>query len=77
MKKKVTMWVLHNNGTFIASFRFKPKRVRQGRGDSSYWAWVDCNGPKYADKRKHPYAANAIEGSMNAKCKKVEVALDI
>jgi hypothetical protein len=74
--KKVTAWgLVSKDGTFIAAFRFRPKRVYQGEKGKGYYAWTDCNGPK-----RHPdvpnYAANVIEGSMNARCVRVQVQVE-
>lgn len=74
------MWVLMRGDTFIAAFRFKPKRVHQGPKKGGYYAWTDCNGPRYDSNkikygRNYRYAENAIEGSMNAKCVLKEIEL--
>jgi len=73
---KVKAWALvSRNGMFIAAFRFKPKRVYQGkRGDGGYYAWTDCNG-SVAHPRLKGYAVNTIEGSMNAVCKQIVIKL--
>jgi len=72
---KVKAWALvSKRGTFIAAFRFKPKRVYQGvKGDGGYYAWTDCNGPFFSNFGN--YASNTIEGSMNAVCKEITITL--
>jgi hypothetical protein len=73
--------LIGKGGTFIAAFRFRPKRVHQGKKGEGYYAWTDCNGPRYdSNKMKHgrgrKYAENAIEGSMNARCVPVSITLE-
>jgi hypothetical protein len=72
--KPQVLWALQaKNGNIVAAFRFKPKRVRQGgKGPGSYWAWTDCNGPKFHAFSKS-LIMNTIEGSMNAKLIRVTV----
>ncbi len=66
---KAKVWALVNGDTFIAALRFKPKRVHQGGDEGKgYYAWTDCNGPRYhTNKKDFPYATNVLEGSMNAR----------
>ena len=65
-KKTIDAWVLMGKNTFIAAFRFKPKRVYIARDEGrGYYAWTDCNGPKYSAQG---VVMNTIEGSMNARC---------
>ncbi len=71
------MWMLWHGDTFIAAFRFKPKRhrVTLEEGDG-YYIWTDCNG---AVKNSFGIITNGIEGSMNAKCisRTIEFSLPI
>lgn len=75
MKRKIykAYALMGRDGTFIAAFRFKPKRVRQGEKSYRYYVWTDCNGPK--DGPLKNYASNIIEGSMNAHCIQVEITM--
>ena len=74
--KGVKAWALFSKGgTFIAAFRFKPKRVYQGvKGDGGYYAWTDCNGPVLHPTLKD-CVINVIEGSMNTVCKEIIIKL--
>lgn len=76
-KKPQTAYVLVSKGTFIAAFRFRPKRIHvpaeKAYGGRGYYAWTDCNGPKYGSLKGHP--ANTIEGSMNARCVKMTITI--
>lgn len=62
------------DGTFIAAFRFKPKKVWQGDKEEGYYTWTDCNGPV-----PHPHiegcSGNSIEGSMNAICIPIKISI--
>lgn len=68
--KKHEAWGLFSqDGTFIAALRFRPKRFyskfRNIKG--GYYYWTDCHGSKFDDHQKF------IEGSMNARLKKVSI----
>lgn len=67
---KVKAYALYHGDTFIAAFRFKPKRVRIG-GKRGYYAWTDCDGPRYYGEGDH--IPNVIEGSTNARCVEITV----
>lgn len=72
-KKTIEAWgLVSKDGTFIAAFRFRPKRVYQGKKGEGYYAWTDCNGAVAHPILKN-YAANAIEGTMNAKCVPIKI----
>ncbi len=73
--RSVKAFALVHGDTFIAAFRFKPKRVREGRGKEAYYAWTDCNGPKYVASGRWKPVANIIEGTMNAKCIQITITL--
>lgn len=76
MKKKTKkVWALIHEGDFIAAFRFKPKRVYEGKKGEGYYAWTDCNGPRYGYLKD--YADNVIEGSAGAKCIPVTISFTI
>jgi len=67
--------LVSKRGMFIAAFRFKPKRVYQGKkGDGGYYAWTDCNG-SVPHPRLKGYSVNTIEGSINAVCKEITINL--
>lgn len=73
-KKNVEAWgLVSKDGSFIAAFRFKPKRVYQGKKGEGYYAWTDCNGPVPHTYLKG-YSGNTIEGTMNAKCVPIKIS---
>lgn len=70
---KTKAWALvSKEGSFIAAFRFKPKRYYVGVKGEGYYVWTDCNGARF-DTRFPDLILNAIEGSMNAKCKQIYI----